>query len=185
MKKTLILFVLTLVLLSNSACTNQSVSSSKAQDATTEEGAATTETGAITTETGATNATNGTTQNLSVTSPTKGEAYNTGLNWNVLRGTAPQGTVSVEVNGYKLAKYIPGSTTWNYIAATRMQTLKEGENAYTIKALDAEGNLLQKLEYVIHYQNGYALPNVGTGLPLLVLLSFVTAGAIFFRRRLV
>ena len=36
------------------------------------------------------------------------------------------------VNGYRLQKYIPGSTTWYYYANMASSTLKEGINLYTI-----------------------------------------------------
>lgn len=186
MKKALILFCLSFVLISTTACSNQSVSSSKAKEETptaTTTSATTDDTKNEATTTAVDN--NAAEQFLAITSPSKGETYNSNLNWNVIRGTTSPETVSIEVNGYKLAKYISGSMNWNYIASTRMKTLEKGENIYAIKAFDKNGNVIETLEYVINYQNGYVLPSVGTGLNGLILFTIALSSLIILRRRFI
>jgi hypothetical protein len=46
------------------------------------------------------------------------------------------------VNGYRLQKYIPGSTTWYYYANIASSTLKDGINLYTIEFYGNKDNLL-------------------------------------------
>lgn len=46
------------------------------------------------------------------------------------------------VNGYRLQKYIPGSTTWYYFANMASSTLKDGINLYTIEFYGNKDDLL-------------------------------------------
>ena len=46
------------------------------------------------------------------------------------------------VNGYRLQKYIPGSTTWYYFANIASSTLKNGINLYTIEFYGNKDDLL-------------------------------------------
>lgn len=182
MKKAIILTLFLALILTVTGCSNQSVSRSKAKDnvetTKTADGTGTTTLDG-TNETG----TNVVKNILSVTNPTQGEDYTTASNWNVIRGTVPTTTASIEVNGYKLRKYIAGSQEWNYIAATQMKTLKEGLNEYIVKAFDKEGNVIDDLTYKLTYQNGYVLPHVGTGLNLILMISLFASSLIFFRRK--
>ena len=90
---------------------------------------------------------------LLVTAPTPGtrhEATLTGTGAEFLiEGNVPPGTASVWVNDYKLQLYAPGKLFFNYIAGTRLNTLKRGENPYVIVARDKEGNILDRLQYTI------------------------------------
>lgn len=182
MKKAFILTLFASLLLSFSGCSNESVSRSKAKDnaKTTAENSENGTGSEVNTETTSTTDTTGT---LSITTPTRGEEFNTASNWNVIRGTVPANTYSIEVNGYKLRKYTPGSTDWNYIAAEKMQTLKDGLNEYAVKALDKEGKTIQELTYKINYDNKHTLPNVGASLNLMILISLITGGLLFTRRK--
>lgn len=57
----------------------------------------------------------------------------------VLRGTVSSSTTAVEVNGYRLTKYVSGATSWYYTADTKYSNLKEGQNEYEITAVGANG----------------------------------------------
>ncbi len=46
------------------------------------------------------------------------------------------------VNGYRLQKYIPGSTTWYYFANMASSTLKDGINLYTIEFYGNKDDIL-------------------------------------------
>lgn len=190
MKKTLIFVLFTLLLVSVSGCSNQNVSRSKAKTNTSIEEkillAANTDAENVTT-TGSNvievTTTSSNNSSINIIAPSQGEDYISTSNWNIIRGTTLANTASVEVNGYKLRKYIAGNTDWNYIASTKMQTLSEGKNTYAIKTFDVNGDLIDKISYVIHFQNGYFLPNVGTRLEILFLISFILSFSIILRRK--
>ncbi|MDD5055224.1 MAG: FecR domain-containing protein [Candidatus Peribacteraceae bacterium] len=57
-----------------------------------------------------------------------------------ISGEAPAGTDGVMVNDYRLQLFKPGSRTWSYLASTSLGNLREGSNAFSIYALDADGN---------------------------------------------
>ena len=196
MKKTFFLCLLIISLTAISACSNQSVSRSKAKDAaeevaqneeTNQSAEATEKTEGESTNTQDGEAKIGLTNNnpnkLTITFPSQKANYTTGSNWNVIRGTASKETAAIEINGYRLQKFIAGSQNWNYIAAVKMQTLNEGENEYVIKAFDAEENVIDEMTYHINYQNGHALPNVGTSLNIILLLTFIFTLNFFIRRK--
>lgn len=185
MKKTIFLCLLAVVLAGLSACSNTSVSRSKANNevvATGSTSETTNTSGAV-----ATALDSDYTQNkpdgLAIVFPDSASTYTTGLNWNVLRGVTSAETAAIEINGYRLHKYVAGSTNWNYIAATQMQTLASGNNEYVIKAFDAEDNVIDQISYQVNYQPGYTLPNVGAGLNIVFLLTLFVSSALLVRRQ--
>lgn len=195
MKKAILLCLLIVSVTSLSACSNESVSRSKAKNtATTTSGTdvinkevtsadntnntvTVDSTGNLIAET--TNntkpvtTTNGGVTKLAITYPSQTANHTTGSNWNVIRGIASVETAAIEVNGYRLAKFVAGSQNWNYIAAVKMETLKKGENEYVIKAFDANENVIDEMTYHINYQDGHALPNVGTNMNLILFLTLI------------
>lgn len=75
-----------------------------------------------------------------ITSPGKtGEIYRTSEEDLRIRGTVPEGTVSVMVNDYKLLLFREGQTSWEYLAKTTLGNLRKGENTYDVVAIDADG----------------------------------------------
>ena len=90
---------------------------------------------------------------LQITAPTAGTLHEAALSGTgvefLIEGTVPQGTHSVWVNEYQLQLYTPGKLFFNYIASTKLQTLKRGTNTYTIVARDKAGQVLDRMEYVI------------------------------------
>lgn len=87
---------------------------------------------------------------LSVTAPAAGTEATTDQIEVVLEGTTAPETHSVSVNGYTLSLYLPGKTTWNYIASLALQTMKRGRNVYRIVSRNANGEILDVLEYTIN-----------------------------------
>ncbi|MFH1671065.1 MAG: cadherin-like beta sandwich domain-containing protein [Patescibacteria group bacterium] len=86
---------------------------------------------------------------LKVVSPTEGafhKATDTSL---LIEGAASDKTHSVWVNDYRLQLYEPGKTFWNYIADTKLFTMRRGTNIYHIVARDSEGKILDEMEYTI------------------------------------
>ena len=74
-----------------------------------------------------------------------------------LRGAVPAGTAAVEVtaNGgapYQLGGYKAGDTTYLYRAKTAFANLQEGENTYSVVAIDADGVRSEAVEISITYQ---------------------------------
>ncbi|TSC57648.1 MAG: Uncharacterized protein Greene041662_916 [Candidatus Peregrinibacteria bacterium Greene0416_62] len=90
---------------------------------------------------------------LIITAPTPGTRHDavltsTGAEF-LIEGNVPAGTASVWVNDYKLQLYSPGKGFFNYIASTRLNTLRRGENPYVIITRDKEGNILDRVQYTI------------------------------------
>ncbi len=116
---------------------------------------------------------------------TSANPLETSVLYNVVRGTAPAGTHAVEVNGYKLRKFSPGQTRWTYLAATYLNTLKEGQNDYTVRALDVDGSAIATTSFSIVYNpvTPEVLPGTGTSW---LIPWFITAilTLFFFRRRI-
>ncbi|MDD5469766.1 MAG: FecR domain-containing protein [Candidatus Peribacteraceae bacterium] len=91
---------------------------------------------------------------ISVTAPTPGArhtASGTDAIEFLIEGTVPAATHSVWVNGYQLRLYESGKNYWNYIASTKLNTMKRGENAYAIVARDRDGKILDRFTYVIEF----------------------------------
>jgi hypothetical protein len=75
-----------------------------------------------------------------VTSPARdGQVYRTQQTEITLRGGAPSGTQAVEVNGYRLQLFKPGSTTWSYLARTDLGNYAPGRNDFRVVAFNAAG----------------------------------------------
>ncbi len=89
---------------------------------------------------------------LTVTSPEAGTSTTTSEKEIVVAGTTSAETYSISINGYTLSLYIPGKTTWNYIASTDLQTMKRGKNVYRIVSRNKDGEILDVLEYGINYK---------------------------------
>lgn len=88
---------------------------------------------------------------LRITGPTAGTMHSATGSEFLIVGTTPAETTSVWVNGYRLRLYLPGKTTWNYIASTMLGTLNTGRNVYRIVARNAKGEILDATEYVVEY----------------------------------
>jgi hypothetical protein len=56
-----------------------------------------------------------------------------------ISGGAPANTNGIMVNDYALQLFKPGSRTWTYVASLALGNMKQGENRYEIRALDATG----------------------------------------------
>ena len=103
----------------------------------------------------------------------------TNKSYEVISGKTPQGTHKIKVNDYTLQRYRPGQTQWTYLAATRFGTLKEGNNIYTVFALDREGKEIGQTSFTIAYTPVVvpALPKSGNPLMLsLVITSLFSFG---------
>lgn len=110
-----------------------------------------------------------------------GAYLKTTFSYNVVKGDAPAGTRTIKINDYKLSKYIPGQTKWDYIASTRFGTLKAGLNTYVVKAFDKDGEEIDSVIFSINYE-APAVPNVlpGVGPNLwITLLAALIASATF------
>lgn len=112
----------------------------------------------------------------------KGNSLETNAAYNLVKGNTPKNTSTIKVNGYQLQKYVPGETNWTYIASVQTKTLNKGENKYSIKAFDKDGNQLDSLSFFINYGeiDSHALPNVGPSLWATIL---ITGGLVFVLKR--
>ncbi|MBI3331490.1 FecR domain-containing protein [Candidatus Peregrinibacteria bacterium] len=88
---------------------------------------------------------------LAVKGPTPGSAHTATGSEFLIEGTTVPQTASVWVNDYKLQLYAPGKTFWNYIASAALNTMKPGKNVYAIVTRNAEGKILDKMEYTVTY----------------------------------
>jgi hypothetical protein len=67
----------------------------------------------------------------------------------------PTGKVaSITVNGYRLQKYIPYSTTWYYFANSKAGSMKEGINSYSINFYDKAGAALYTQIFTVVKEGG-------------------------------
>lgn len=57
-----------------------------------------------------------------------------------ISGSVSKDTEKVIVNDYTLAKYVPGSKTWQYQAKVAYGNLKAGDNEFLVYAVDKAGN---------------------------------------------
>ena len=67
----------------------------------------------------------------------------------LIEGTAPVGSYSIWVNDYRLRLFEPAKGFWNYIADTKIGTLKRGENLYEIIARDKDSKIIDRVTYTI------------------------------------
>jgi len=71
-----------------------------------------------------------------INSPNEGKNLITTREPITITGTVPTGTKSVWVDDYQLKKYVPGDPGWSYIAATKFDSIKKGENIFKIYVTD-------------------------------------------------
>lgn len=88
---------------------------------------------------------------IRILGPTAGDRHTATGSEVLIEGGAPEGTVSVWVNDYRLRLYNTERRYWNYRADLALGTLKRGRNAYEIVARDAEDQILDRATYVITY----------------------------------
>ena len=74
-----------------------------------------------------------------ITAPNLGKDWETSSEPITITGTVPAKTKSIMINDYELKKYVPGEPSWSYVAATKFDSLKEGENIYEVYATDFDG----------------------------------------------
>ncbi len=89
---------------------------------------------------------------LTVEKPTAGTQTDSTDSEFSIEGKTSSLTNSISVNGYTLSLYTPGSVNWKYIASTELGTMKRGRNVYRIVARNADGEILDVLEYVVNFQ---------------------------------
>lgn len=106
--------------------------------------------------------------------------------YQLIEGTTPKETDQIVVNNYPLSKYQPGDTDWSYIAAVSLGTLKTGENKFTVKALDEDGDEIASETVTIVYQGGESgtLTPSGSNMWLAFLFAITASGLVAFRRKL-
>lgn len=75
-----------------------------------------------------------------ITAPNGGKDWQTDTEPITIAGTAPAHTKSLIINDYELKKYVPGDPGWTYVASTKFDSLKEGDNIYEVYATDFKGN---------------------------------------------
>ncbi|MBN2087018.1 hypothetical protein JW758_01590 [Candidatus Peregrinibacteria bacterium] len=111
---------------------------------------------------------------------------NTNTGYHVIKGKTPKNTDAITVNDYRLTKYIPGQTEWSYIASDSIGTLSEGDNQFSIRSFDKEGNEIGAREFTISYTPAEipALPSVGLNSWLVLIYSIVFSGLYFTLKRL-
>lgn len=116
-----------------------------------------------------------------------GAFLDTSLSYNVVKGTTSSDTHKITINDYRLQKYIPGQTQWDYIASTRFNTLKDGLNTYVLKTFDVDGEQIDSMIFSINYDAPVTpekLPGVGAGHWLTLLAGLMTTGfLVVFRRQ--
>jgi len=93
-----------------------------------------------------------------ITTPNQGKDWSTTKEPITITGTVPAKTKEVWVDDYQLKKFVPGDPSWSYVAATKFDSLKEGENIYKIFATDFNGE--KKLIDSIKITYGSAKPAV-------------------------
>lgn len=91
-----------------------------------------------------------------VTSPEEGTEFTSSEGFQI------KGTTSAETNkviitdsaqgyAYTLSAYLPGESTWTYNASSQYGNLKEGENTYSVVAVDKAGNKSSATEITVTY----------------------------------
>lgn len=85
-----------------------------------------------------------------ITTPANaGDVYETTQERLEIRGTAPEGTVGIVVNDYRLQLFEPGNRTWTYLASTNIDNYQPGRNVYRVYAINAGGYRSEPAELVI------------------------------------
>ncbi|MDD5025758.1 MAG: hypothetical protein PHH13_00065 [Candidatus Peribacteraceae bacterium] len=68
-----------------------------------------------------------------------GETYATMHDPIEISGEAPDGTVGIVVNDYRLQLFTPGERTWSYLASTKLANMQPGSNTYSVVAINKGG----------------------------------------------
>lgn len=93
-----------------------------------------------------------------------GQTYRTQRTELQVSGTAPAGTTGIIVNDYRLQLFKPGSTTWTYLASTKLANFHEGENLFTVVAINDAGKQSEPaLLTIILGGEGEGVVNAGSG----------------------
>lgn len=88
-----------------------------------------------------------------ITEPTTMSRYWTTARDFYLLGNVPEGTTSVQVNGYQLQLFSPAKGTFSYRADTTIGTLLEGENVYTVAFFNGQGGEIAREQVTIFVVN--------------------------------
>ncbi len=92
---------------------------------------------------------------VTITDPNGGESFTTSETEFDIKGAVPVGTVTVEVNDYKLSLFEEGDTTYRYSAKSSFGNLEIGEaNEFTVKAFDEDGKVLGTATITIDVESG-------------------------------
>jgi hypothetical protein len=68
----------------------------------------------------------------------------------MIEGLVPAKTVSyIEINGFKLGKFVKNGTYWKYFANKQFGNLNDGLNIYEVKYYDDSGKVLYKNAFTI------------------------------------
>ncbi len=85
----------------------------------------------------------------------------------LVSGTAPKNTAKISVNGYTLSQFSEGDTSWNYKMANAFGNRKAGDQTITVKALDADGEIIDTKTIEVHIEefiedgiNSKYMPNI-------------------------
>ena len=101
---------------------------------------------------------------VSITSPNNGENLVTSETAFEIKGSVPEGTSKVLVNGYQLQGFTEGSSTFLYRANSTLGTLEIGElNTYTVKAYGADDEVIGEASMTIDVESG----SNGEGAPVI------------------
>lgn len=111
----------------------------------------------------------------------KEKVLNTKKRYQLIKGTASKDTSKILINGYKLNKFKKGDNKWNYIAALKLGTLKEGSNEYKVQALNDKDEIINEDSFTIIYQNQNtsSLVSSGPNSMLLLILSLFISTSLF------
>lgn len=90
-----------------------------------------------------------------ITAPARdGQIYRTQAGEITLRGGVPVGTQAVDVNGYRLQLFKPGSTTWSYLARTDLGNLVAGRNEFRVVAYNSASKASPEAVLVVLVEAG-------------------------------
>lgn len=76
--------------------------------------------------------------------------YQTSSSVVTIRGTVPNNTEEVIINGFRLKKFKLGDTKFSYIANASYKNMKEGENIYTIQAKSSRDQIAKTTIKIVY-----------------------------------
>jgi hypothetical protein len=95
--------------------------------------------------------------NFRFTNP-KENPYRTTEKSVTVSGIVPKNQVAyITVNGFRLKKFVPGSTSWYYYANITYATMREGFNLYEIRFYNSDNTLLSTQAFTIIKEGGITL----------------------------